>query len=184
MFNFLITASQISSKKTEKSLNKNPQCNYNIFLFPQFVAVFLFISLRCPDPIPPRNFWKINYTKSKLGHPSPANKFTHWWKVLDPRLNRYIFFIIKASCHIFKGRFFGNLKYLSLRSKFGLGPTTSVILWGPPAGVKHIVTWRVQWAGQKASVEIVCSVKWPLEAKSKLVLNISRYIKPLTISLD
>lgn len=76
------------------------------------IHVFLFISLRCPDPIPPGNFWKINNTKSKLGHPSPANKITHWWKVLDPRLNRYIFFIIKASCHIFKGRFFWQLKVL------------------------------------------------------------------------
>lgn len=113
------------------------------------IHVFLFISLRCPDPIPPGNFWKINNTKSKLGHPSPANKITHWWKVLDPRLNRYIFFIIKASCHIFKGRFFWQLKVLITK----IGPTTSVTLWGPPAGVKLIVTWRVQWAGQKASVE-------------------------------
>lgn len=146
--------------------------------------MFLFISLRCPDPIPPGNFWKINNTKSKLGHPSPANKITHWWKVLDPRLNRYIFSLLKPRAISSKEDFSGNLKYLSLRSKFGLGPTTSVTLWGPPAGVKLIVTWRVQWAGQKASVEIVCSVKWPLEAKSKLVLNISRSIKPLTINLD
>lgn len=117
------------------------------------IHVFLFISLRCPDPIPPRNFWKINNTKSKLGHPSPANKITHWWKVLDPRLNRYIFSLLKPRAISSKEDFSGNLKYLSLRSKFGLGLTTSVTLWGPPAGVKLIVTWRVQWAGQKASVE-------------------------------